>query len=213
MHYTERRQRDAGIQGRNRWALRGRPTRPPIARLPLDAPEHVPPCTSDELVAPVPYIGNNQVHLLGYAVRCMAPEEFSERSAVNIAAGSFELFRQRFRLCENFVRDGYRYFHTTSITTAVTLSSAHPKALRPFGTEQVSQGCNTGSNPVGSANKSRVYSGRMGARLFRGHGAPRRFCPAVNIAMSEPSLEVAQSTSVSLLVRTQSVLLYWLRIA
>src|SRR5215469_9409530 len=116
MRCTERRQLDADNQAQNRWALRGPPTRPPIARLPLDAPEHVSSCTSNELVGPLPYIGDNPIHLLGYAVRCMASEEFPQRPAINVASRGFELSCQRFRLCENLVRDGNRYFHTISIT-------------------------------------------------------------------------------------------------
>jgi hypothetical protein len=92
------------------------PTKRHLAKLPLDSLQSLARYADAKFVYSGTDVGANTIHCLRHVVSRMTQQIFFQGIAKNLTAGTFSAFGQSFRLFEYAVRDGYRSFHTKSIT-------------------------------------------------------------------------------------------------
>ena len=98
-------------------ALVGTPTRPRLARLPLNALQNIGRGARCELVDCDADINVNTIHCFRHVVACVTRQVLSQRIAKKLTAGAFGAPRPPLRRFEDVVWYRYCCFHTKSMTT------------------------------------------------------------------------------------------------
>ena len=93
------------------------PTKSQLARLPLNSPQDTARRTPAERIVVLADGSDHVIDLLCHMVGPMPADKLSKRTAVKLTTRGFELLCEQLCFREHFIRNGYGYFHTNSMTS------------------------------------------------------------------------------------------------